>query len=146
MEQTLFAGSANVRLARHRCPTRHFSVAQNVDHFPDGEVTSRSVKLARHGIYLLQPTSPPVRGTCSNLLLADAPPPGRHTNDRDPHLGYARGIGVHQEGSDQGRGSLPSCSVLEVAAEDSGRGRPLTCHRRLFRRSAGALERRAPPG
>jgi ribose-phosphate pyrophosphokinase len=95
MEQTLFAGSANVLLAEAIAAELGTSQgALNVDRFPDGELHVAIRQSVRgHDVYLIQPTSPPVeRHLLELLLLADAAhrAGAAHLTAVIPYLGYAR--------------------------------------------------------
>jgi ribose-phosphate pyrophosphokinase len=95
MEQTLFAGSANPRLAENLAAELGTRLgALNIDRFPDGELHVEIRESVRgHDVYLVQPTSPPVEGSLLELLmLADA---SRRAGAARltaviPYLGYAR--------------------------------------------------------
>jgi ribose-phosphate pyrophosphokinase len=78
MEQTLFAGSANARLAEAIATELGTSQgALNIDRFPDGELHVEIKQSVRgHDVYLIQSTSPPVERTCSNSSCWPMPPTG----------------------------------------------------------------------
>jgi ribose-phosphate pyrophosphokinase len=136
MEQTLFAGSANARLAEAIATELGTSQgALNIDRFPDGELHVEIKQSVRgHDVYLIQSTSPPVeRNLLELLMLADAAhrAGAARLTAVITYLGYAR-----QDRRVLGREAVGGRLIAELLAS----------HRRLFRRSAGALERRAPPG
>jgi ribose-phosphate pyrophosphokinase len=95
MEQTLFAGSANPRLARALAAKLGTSLgALEIDRFPDGELHVAIHQSVRgHDVYLIQPTSPPVaRHLLELFLVADAAhrAGAARLTAVIPYLGYAR--------------------------------------------------------
>ena len=95
MEQTLFAGSANARLAEAIAAELGTSQgALDIDRFPDGELHVEIKQSVRgHDVYLIQPTSPPVeRNLLELLMLADAAhrAGAARLTAVIPYLGYAR--------------------------------------------------------
>jgi ribose-phosphate pyrophosphokinase len=116
MEQTLLAGSANVRLAETIAAKLGTSQgALNVDRFPDGELHVEIKQSVRgHDVYLIQPTSPPVeRHLLELLLLADAAhrAGAARLTAVIPYLGYAR-----QDRRASGREAVGARLVAELLA------------------------------
>jgi ribose-phosphate pyrophosphokinase len=116
MEQTLLAGSANVRLAETVAAKLGTSQrALNVDRFPDGELHVEIKQSVRgHDVYLIQPTSPPVeRHLLELLLLADAAhrAGAARLTAVIPYLGYAR-----QDRRASGREAVGARLVAELLA------------------------------
>jgi ribose-phosphate pyrophosphokinase len=116
MEQTLLAGSANVRLAETIAAKLGTSQgALNVERFPDGELHVEIKQSVRgHDVYLIQPTSPPVeRHLLELLLLADAAhrAGAARLTAVIPYLGYAR-----QDRRASGREAVGARLVAELLA------------------------------
>ncbi|HET7584662.1 MAG TPA: ribose-phosphate pyrophosphokinase [Gemmatimonadaceae bacterium] len=92
---TLFAGSANVELAREVARQLGITLgARTVERFPDGELSVQLEESVRgHDVYVVHPTAPPVNDNLMELLLwADAcrRAAAARITAIIPYVGYAR--------------------------------------------------------